>query len=80
MHARSVAGGVDQGLAAILDEIRSGAFAEEWVAEHKAGRPRFTALRDEGARHPIESVGAELRAMMPFVSGGRERIQDVSGG
>ena len=67
-------------MATILDEIRSGAFAEEWVAEHKAGRPRFTALRDEGAAHPIESVGAELRAMMPFVSGGRERIQDVSGG
>jgi ketol-acid reductoisomerase len=67
-------------MATILDEIRSGAFAEEWVAEHKAGRPRFRALRDEGAAHPIESVGAELRAMMPFVSGGRERIQDVSGG
>ena len=67
-------------MATILEEIRSGAFAEEWVAEHKAGRPRFAALRDEGARHPIESVGAELRAMMPFVSGGRERIQDVSGG
>ena len=27
----------------ILDEIRSGSFAEEWIAENKAGRPRFEA-------------------------------------
>ncbi len=55
-------------------------FTEEWVGEHEPGRPRSAALRKAGARHRVESVGAELRAMMPFVSGGRERIQDVSGG
>ena len=64
----------------ILAEIRDGSFAAEWVAENQAGRPRYTALREEGKRHPIETVGAELRAMMPFVSAGRQRLEDVSGG
>ena len=64
----------------VLDEIRSGSFAEEWIAENRAGRSRFNALRAAGAEHPIEKVGAELRAMMPFISAGKERPQDVSGG
>ncbi|HZT66100.1 MAG TPA: ketol-acid reductoisomerase, partial [Acidimicrobiales bacterium] len=64
----------------ILEEIRSGKFAEEWVAEHRAGRPRFNELRQAGREHPIEKVGAELRGMMPWISAGRTRPQDVSGG
>ncbi|HEX4540534.1 MAG TPA: ketol-acid reductoisomerase [Acidimicrobiales bacterium] len=64
----------------ILEEIRDGRFAAEWVAENRAGRPHFNRLRAEGAAHPIEKVGAELRAMMPFVGAGRARPQDVSGG
>ena len=64
----------------ILDDIRSGAFAEEWIAENRAGRPKFQALRDAGKAHQIESVGAELRAMMPFISAGKTRVQDASGG
>src|SRR2546423_15241897 len=64
----------------ILDEIKSGKFAEEWVAENRGGRQRFNALREQGKAHQIETVGAELRAMMPFIGGGRARPQDVSGG
>src|ERR1700730_766268 len=64
----------------ILGEIRSGAFAEEWIAENRAGRPRFNQLREAGREHPIEKVGQELRALMAFISGGAERPQDVSGG
>jgi ketol-acid reductoisomerase len=64
----------------ILDEIRSGAFADEWIAENRAGRPRFEQLREDGREHPIEKVGAELRAMMPFINAGSQRPQDVSGG
>ncbi|HWD53704.1 MAG TPA: ketol-acid reductoisomerase [Acidimicrobiales bacterium] len=64
----------------ILDDIRSGAFAEEWIAENKAGRPNFEALRKAGQAHQIETVGAELRAMMPFISAGKTRVQDASGG
>jgi len=71
---------VRQEMRRILEEIRSGRFAQEWVAENRAGRPRFIELREAGKRHPIEKVGAELRAMMPFISAGRERPEDVSGG
>jgi ketol-acid reductoisomerase len=64
----------------ILEEIQSGKFAEEWIAENRNGRPNYTALKAKGAEHQVEKVGAELRAMMPFVSAGKERPQDVSGG
>jgi ketol-acid reductoisomerase len=51
----------------ILDEIRSGEFAREWLLENQAGRPVYTALKRDGQQHPIEQVGAKLRAMMPFI-------------
>jgi ketol-acid reductoisomerase len=65
---------------AILDEIRSGTFAEEWIAESENGRPNYQRLQAEGAAHPIETVGAELRDMMPWISAGKTRVQDASGG
>jgi ketol-acid reductoisomerase len=64
----------------ILGEIRSGDFAREWIAENEAGRPNFNRMRDRAAAHPIEKVGAELRAMMPWIGAGKQRVQDVSGG
>ncbi len=64
----------------ILADIRSGAFADEWIAENRAGRPKFEQLRRKGAEHPIEKIGEELRAMMPFIAAGQQRLQDVSGG
>jgi len=51
----------------ILGEIQNGDFAREWVAEDDAGRPNFTKLQQQGAEHPIEAVGAKLRAMMSWV-------------
>ncbi|HSS09322.1 MAG TPA: ketol-acid reductoisomerase [Acidimicrobiales bacterium] len=77
---RIISDGVRAEMKKILADIRSGAFAEEWVAENRAGRPNFNRLRAEGRQHPIEQVGEELRAMMPFITGGAERPQDVSGG
>src|SRR6185295_614304 len=64
----------------ILGEIQSGRFAQEWILENQAGRPVFNALRRTSAEHPIEEVGAELRAMMPWIGEGRTRPQDASGG
>jgi ketol-acid reductoisomerase len=64
----------------ILGEIQSGRFAEEWVAENRSGRQRFEQLRAAGREQPIEQVGAQLRAMMPFINAGSARPQDVSGG
>src|SRR6266508_3024206 len=51
----------------ILGEIQNGEFAKEWVAEDDAGRPNFTKLREQGAQHPIEAVGAKLRGLMSWV-------------
>ena len=56
----------------ILEEIRSGAFAQEWVAEHAAGKPRFTEFRKKGQAHPLEAIGRRLRAMMPWMPRGKE--------
>ncbi len=64
----------------ILDEITSGEFAEEWVAESESGRAKFNALREAGRQHPIEKTGAELRAMMPWISAGKQKVSDASGG
>jgi ketol-acid reductoisomerase len=51
----------------ILDEVRSGAFAKEWVEEDDNGRPNFTRLREAGRDHQIERTGAPLRAMMSWL-------------
>ena len=64
----------------ILDEIQSGQFADEWIAESEAGGPNFQRLRDAGAAHPIEDVGGRLRSMMPWISAGRTKVTDASGG
>jgi ketol-acid reductoisomerase len=52
----------------ILDEIQTGKFAREWVNECQAGQPSFKAMRRRGAEHPVEEVGARLRAMMPWIA------------
>jgi ketol-acid reductoisomerase len=60
----------------ILKEIQSGQFVEEWMAECKAGKSRFEAMRREYAQHPIEEIGARLRAMMPWIT--ESRLVDES--
>jgi ketol-acid reductoisomerase len=52
----------------ILQEIRSGQFAKEWILENAAGRPVFKALERLGEEQPIEKVGARLRSMMSWIS------------
>jgi ketol-acid reductoisomerase len=51
----------------LLADIQSGRFADEWMAECEAGKPRFRQLEGEGLKHPIETVGARLRGMMPWL-------------
>jgi ketol-acid reductoisomerase len=51
----------------ILAEIQSGRFAREWILENQAGRPSFYAMRRAEANHPLEVVGRQLRAMMPWL-------------
>lgn len=48
----------------ILEHVRSGAFAREWLAEAEAGAPTLAAERAAEREHPIEKVGAILRERM----------------
>ena len=71
---------VRQTMRTILKEIQNGTFAEEWIAESKAGKPNFLRMEADGKQHAIEVVGEELRGMMPWISAGKTRVQDASGG
>ena len=51
----------------VLTEIQEGKFARDFVLENRAGAPFLKAKRRIGAEHPIEEVGARLRAMMPWI-------------
>ena len=64
----------------VLTEIQDGTFAAEWIQENQIGRPRYRELREAGKKHPIEQIGKKLRTMMPFVSAGKQKVSEVSGG
>ncbi|HUW42410.1 MAG TPA: ketol-acid reductoisomerase [Rectinemataceae bacterium] len=50
----------------VLREIQDGTFARNWILENQANRPFFNRMRELEAEHPVEKVGAELRAMMSW--------------
>ncbi len=52
----------------ILSEIQTGAYAEEWMDEHAAGRPVFNKVRTEEMDSQVEQVGRDLRRMMPWLN------------
>jgi ketol-acid reductoisomerase len=51
----------------VLEQVRSGAFAREWIAEHAAGGQRYRAMLDRDRGHPIEAVGRRLRRTMSWL-------------
>jgi ketol-acid reductoisomerase len=58
---------IDDGVRArmkqVLARVEDGSFARKWIAEHEAGMPELRRLRDAEKTHPIEVVGARIRAM-----------------
>jgi ketol-acid reductoisomerase len=69
---RVISPAVREEMRRLLADIRSGVFAKEWIAECRAGAPRFAELRKAAQNSQIEQVGAKLRAMMPWtVEGAR---------
>ena len=64
----------------VLSEIQSGQFAEEWVNESESGRENYHRMQEEGKTHPIEVVGSHLRGMMPWISAGKQKVAEASGG
>ncbi|WP_297696986.1 ketol-acid reductoisomerase [Phenylobacterium sp.] len=59
----------------VLEDIQSGRFVKDWMLENAAGQPSFKATRKRNAEHPIEEVGARLRAMMPWIT--KNKLVDV---
>jgi ketol-acid reductoisomerase len=50
-----------------LKEIQNGKFAKNWINEYESGYKRYNALLKSGEKHPIETVGARLRGLMPWI-------------
>jgi len=51
----------------VLADIQSGRFARDWMLENKVNQASFKAMRKKMSEHPIEEIGAKLRAMMPWI-------------
>jgi len=51
----------------ILEEIRGGAFAKEWIAEHKSGGAAYKRLHDADKDTPFEKAGRFVRSLMPWL-------------
>jgi ketol-acid reductoisomerase len=51
----------------ILADIQSGSFTRNWMLENRVNQTSFKAMRAKMAAHPIEEIGAKLRAMMPWI-------------
>ncbi|MDT7570455.1 MAG: ketol-acid reductoisomerase [Actinomycetota bacterium] len=64
---RVITPAVKEEMKKILADIQDGTFTKNLIADDDAGRPQFTKYREEGAKHPIEVVGAKLRPMMAWI-------------
>ncbi|MGS0743024.1 ketol-acid reductoisomerase [Glaciimonas sp. GG7] len=52
---------------AVLKDIQTGEYAKSFILENKAGAPTLISRRRLNAEHQIETVGAQLRGMMPWI-------------
>jgi ketol-acid reductoisomerase len=52
----------------VLDDIQSGRFVQRFIVDNRMGNPEMKAARKRQAEHPIERTGAQLRAMMPWIT------------
>ncbi len=58
----------------VLEDIQKGRFVQRFILDNRAGNPELKAHRTLQAEHPIEKVGANLRAMMPWI--GKNKLVD----
>jgi len=54
----------------VLTDIQDGTFARNWIAEYQAGLPNYKRFKQADLEHPIEQVGAKLRARMSWLQAG----------
>ena len=59
-----------------LKDIQTGEYAKSFILENQAGAPTLISRRRLTAEHPIEQVGAKLRAMMPWIA--KNKLVDQS--
>jgi len=59
-----------------LKNIQNGSYAKQFILEGRTNYPEMTARRRLNAAHPIEQVGGQLRAMMPWIS--KNKLVDQS--
>jgi ketol-acid reductoisomerase len=57
-----------EAMRAALKRIQTGEYAKMFILEGKTNYPSMTARRRLNAEHSIEQVGAQLRAMMPWIA------------
>ena len=55
---------VKDAMRAVMADVKSGKFAQQWMAEYRAGAPNLAKLREAAAAHPIEAAGRTVRAML----------------
>ena len=60
----------------VLKDIQTGEYAKSFIIENRAGAPTLLSRRRLTAEHPIEVVGEQLRAMMPWIK--KNRLVDQS--
>ncbi|MCJ7832402.1 MAG: ketol-acid reductoisomerase, partial [Actinobacteria bacterium] len=60
----------------VLAEIQDGTFAKRWIAEADAGFPEFNRLRAAARGSQLESVGGDLRQMMPWLESDKKVAPD----
>ena len=58
----------------LLDRVRDGSFAKQWMAENESGRENFLQMRADSQNSQIETVGKGLRAMMPWLHKGKTPV------
>ena len=59
----------------VLNEIQDGTFAQRFIDDQDAGAPEFKKFREEGAKHPIEAVGKDLRGLMAWIKTDDDYVQ-----
>jgi ketol-acid reductoisomerase len=64
---RIITPAVKEEMKKVLAEIQDGTFTKALIDDDDAGRPRMNAYRKQGADHPIEITGAQLRPMMAWI-------------
>jgi ketol-acid reductoisomerase len=72
---RVIDAGTKERMKAVLKDIQDGTFTRNWVAEYQAGLPNYKKWKQADLDHPIEQVGAKLRARMAWLQSGAGAAQ-----